>query len=109
MCDWREREGERERDGGRQADYGKKDREGDEVREADRVELRQMSGIDEACSDADTQAELQPDELIPSCSLCFFASNRFWGESTKSGNAFFLCVIVACVRTIAEIMVCFIN
>lgn len=49
------------------------------MREADRVELRQMSGIDEARSDADTQAELQPDELIPSCSLCFFASNCFLG------------------------------
>lgn len=62
---------------GGQSDYGKKDREGDEVREADRVELRQMLGIDEAPSDADTQAELQAEKLIPSCSLCFLASNCF--------------------------------
>lgn len=53
------------------------------MREVDRVELRQMSGIDEAQSDADTQAELQQDKLIPSCSLCFFASMCL-GRATKA-------------------------
>lgn len=50
MCDWRERETE---DRESQGDYG--DRESEEVKGVVRVELRQMSGIDEARSNTDTQ------------------------------------------------------
>lgn len=94
MCDWREGGREREKiEGGRQ--ITEKRGGGKEVREADRVELRQMFGIDEARSDADTQAEPQPGELIPSCSLCFLPASSFFFFGWRGGAMkalVFLCV-----------------
>lgn len=62
MCDWRERQ---RIEWGRQMMEKKRGGERVEVKAVVHVELRQMSGIDEAQSNTDTQTLLQQDKLIP--------------------------------------------
>lgn len=67
MCDWRERQ---RMEGGRQMIEKKRGGERVEVKAVVHVELRQMSGIDEARSNTDTQTLLQQDKLIPAAEFC---------------------------------------